>query len=186
MKLTLTHSIVLSALLLSGCITEPIATRAEIQQSQTITFEHITEPQLMAAIQQLFILADPTDIVMEEGAHVVEITRSIQSGYFTLLENWRFDMQADMDAMRLQVAAQLNWMLGDTVTPRNAYYYELVARRLRYLLGEPGAEWETCEAFYQRTGLDRTFREHSFLCIFADDNAPTISQPIGLAVGSSH
>jgi len=164
--------VLLMGALLSGCITEPIAPRADIQRSQTIAFEHTTEPQLVEAIQQMFVLADPTDIVIRESDHAVEVNRSIQSGYFTLLEQWRFDMQAEMDTMRLQVAAQLDWMLGDTVTPRNAYYYDLVARRLRYLLQEPGAEWETCEAFYQRTGLDRVMREHGFLCVFADDRIP--------------
>jgi hypothetical protein len=76
--------------------------------------------------------------------------------------------------MDLHMSAKADWV-GGSVTPRNKYYYDLVAQRLRYLLGEPGAEWETCDQFKHRTRPDRVMREHGFLCVFAEDNPPTTS-----------
>jgi hypothetical protein len=160
--------------LLSGCLTKPIATRTDIQHSQTITFEHVDQPQLVESIHQLFMLADPANVVIQESDHAVQVERLVHSGFFTISENWAFALRQRENAMDLHMSAKADWV-GGSVTPRKKYYYDLVAQRLRYLLGEPGAEWETCDQFKDRTSPDRVMREHGFLCVFAEDNPPTTS-----------
>jgi hypothetical protein len=160
--------------LLSGCFTESIATPADIQQSQIVTFEHVDQPQLVESIHQLFMLADPTKVVIQKSDDAVQVERLVHSGFFTISENWDFTLRKRENAMDLHMSAKADWA-GGSVTPRNRFYYDLVVQRLRYLLGEPGVEWETCDEFKHRIRLDHAMREHGFLCVFAEDNPPTTS-----------
>ncbi|WNM62957.1 hypothetical protein [Candidatus Nitrospira neomarina] len=160
--------------LLSGCLAGPIATRTDIRQSQIVTFEHVDQPQLVESIHQLFMLADPTKVVIQKSDHAVQVERLVHSGFFMISENWDFTLRQRQHAMYLHMSVKADWV-GGSVMPRNRFYYDLVAQRLRYLLGEPGAEWETCDEFKHRIRLEPVPREHSFLCVFAEDNPPTRS-----------
>lgn len=166
---------ILFAAFTAGCSTTPPTLDIPAQTaSQTLNVSGHSRSDILSAVQQVFLWADPDDVTFSLTADGLTATRTVNTSSIlpmAIKEEWRFTLTTPAT---LFVEATMT-IAGKTHSPSDPAFFQLALNRVAYALHDTTA-WETCQEFQSRTGLRQTFffphHHHQFLCLYADDLLP--------------